>query len=152
MRGMVDPAGERIIFNRSAATTKPSQEAPASVRHDFELNWAARLLLNYHCPRSQLSARHQVTDFDLDQITASQFAVDRKIKQRPVSKSVLAIQMKPNSPYLSRFQRTLGPDLSAGIPRWTRRRIIEFRPSHNHSPVAQMAMGETFEADEANCR
>jgi len=126
MGRVVDSAGKRIILGQSAAMLEPCQKAPASVRHDFELNGSARLLLNYHCPRSQLSTRHQVADLDLHQITAPQFAVDRKIKQRPISKSVFAIEMKANGPNLSWLQRALCSNLPAGIPRGTWYRIVKF--------------------------
>lgn len=58
MGRVVDAAGERIVLDRSAPTLEPRQEAAARVGHDFELNWPARLLLNYDCPRSQFSTRH----------------------------------------------------------------------------------------------
>jgi hypothetical protein len=90
------------------------------------LNRSARLLLNYDCPRSQRSTCHQVADLDLHQITAPQFAVDRKIEQRPVSKSVLAIEMKANGPDLTWFQWALCSNLPAGIPRRTWYRIVKF--------------------------
>src|SRR3546814_11164739 len=60
MSGVVDPAGERKILDRSAAPLKPCQEAPASIRHDFELNRPIGLLLDHHRPRSQLTAGYKV--------------------------------------------------------------------------------------------
>ena len=103
MGGVVDPAGERKILDRFTTPLEPCQEAPASIRHDFELNWSIGLLLDHHRPRSQLTAGDKVAYLNLHQIAASQFAVDRKIEKRAVSKSMLAIQMKANCPYLSWF-------------------------------------------------
>jgi hypothetical protein len=103
MSGVIDAARERIVLNRSAAPFEPSEEAPPSIRHDFELNWSTSLLLDYHRPCSQLTAGDKVADLNLHQIAASQFAVDRKIEKRPISKPMLSIQMKANCPYLPWF-------------------------------------------------
>jgi hypothetical protein len=67
------------------------------------LNWSTCLLLDDHRPGSQLTAGDKIADPDLHQIAASQFAVYRKIEKRPVSKPMLAIQMKANCPYLPWF-------------------------------------------------
>lgn len=95
----IDAARERVVLDRSATTLKPSEEAPACIRHGFELNWPTGLLLDHHGPRSQLTAG-KVADPDLHQIATSRFAVDRKIEKRPVSKPMLSIQVKANSPNL----------------------------------------------------
>ena len=54
-------------------------------------------------PVSQLTGVDLVADPDLHQIAASQFAVDRKIEKCPVSKPMLSIQVKANSPNLPWF-------------------------------------------------
>jgi len=97
MSAVVDPAGERIVLYRSAATFEPSEEAAASIRHDFELDWSTGLLLNHHCSRSQLTAGDKVTNPDLHKIAASQFAVDRKIEKRPVAKSLRQAVHSPDN-------------------------------------------------------
>jgi len=103
MRRVIDAARERIVLDRSTAPLKPCQEASTSIRHDLELNWSTGLLLNHHRPCSQLTAGDKVADFDLHQIAASQLAVDRKIEKCPVSKPMLSIQVKANSPNLPWF-------------------------------------------------
>jgi hypothetical protein len=67
------------------------------------LNWSIGLLLDHHCPRSQLTAGDEIADLDLHKIAASQLAVDCEIEQRPVSKPVLSIQVEANCPYLPWF-------------------------------------------------
>ncbi len=61
--------------------------------------------------------RDQVSDPYPDDITAPQFAVDRKVEHGAVAHPPLAIQPKPNGPDLLRFQRLLGAYHPPGIPR-----------------------------------
>ena len=49
---------------------------------------------------TNVGARDDIADFDLDQIAAAQLAIDRQIKQCLVPKATFAIKMKANCPYL----------------------------------------------------
>jgi len=50
-----------------------------------------------------LATNYKISDLDFDDVTRSQLAVNCKIEQRAVSKSSLAMQVKPDRPYLLRL-------------------------------------------------
>ncbi len=82
---VVDPTWECIIVNGAAAKLKPSDQASSYIGCELELHGPSGLLLHDNRPRSNLGTRYNVSDFDLDQVTTAQFAIDRKIEQRTVS-------------------------------------------------------------------
>ncbi len=81
---MIDAAWEGVIIDRSAASLQPCQQARACCFHKFELHWPLRLTLHHDRAGTNTSARHEVADLHLHDVTATQLAVDGKIKQGPV--------------------------------------------------------------------
>jgi hypothetical protein len=56
------------------------------------LDRPAGLQLSYDGSLADATTAHKITDPDLDQITAAQLTVDRKIEQSPISEPVLLLQ------------------------------------------------------------
>ena len=96
-----------IIVHRAAAPIQPSQQSCPSVRQQLELNGTSCFLLHHDRPRSDLSAADNVTDLHLHQVTASKLAIDRKIKQRPISQAAALIEVETDLPDLLWFQSPL---------------------------------------------
>jgi hypothetical protein len=64
------------------------------------LDWSLCLLLDDHSAISNATTGHEVTDANFDEIAAAKFAVDRKVKQRPISQPMLAIEHEADLPNL----------------------------------------------------
>lgn len=82
---VIDPAWKDEIVKHTAATFKPSEDAVAGVLEEFELNGPAGPLLDDDCARPHPASADEITDLDLDDVTASQLAVDREIEHRAVA-------------------------------------------------------------------
>ncbi len=61
-------------------------------------------------------SRDEGADFDLDEITAAELAVDGEIEQRAISHAPLPVKEEAYRPNLALLQRLLDADLSAGVP------------------------------------
>jgi hypothetical protein len=80
------------------------------------LNWPAGLLLDNRRAVTDLAAARNVTNPELDEITATQLAIDRQIKQRSISHALVFIQIEPNSPDISRLERAFRSHILSSIP------------------------------------
>jgi hypothetical protein len=85
MPHVVDPARENEVLMLSASAANPGAETLARIRHDFELHWLARLLLYHRRAISNCGSTKEISDLHLDEVAATKLAVDRQIKERPVS-------------------------------------------------------------------
>ncbi|EGG74495.1 hypothetical protein SXCC_04874 [Gluconacetobacter sp. SXCC-1] len=65
---------------------------------------------------THLTAGNDVADTKTDKITASEFAVESKIKQRSVSDTLFVPEPEPNSPDMLFFERRLGANHFSCIP------------------------------------
>ena len=131
----MDPAWEHEVINRAAAPQQPCCEARARVRGDLKLHRSSGLPLDDHCAVADFRSGHEVTDLELHQIAAPQFAVDRKVEQGAVTKPLLAVKEEPDRPNLLLGERPLGANGSAGIPRDSiLHRRVEVRVGHHLSP------------------
>ena len=72
--------------------------------------------MNDHRLGANIMAGHQCTDLKLDQVATAQFAADGQIEQRSVTHTALPIQEEPDCPNLSHLERSLGADLTTGVP------------------------------------
>jgi hypothetical protein len=63
-----------------------------------------------------LATADDVTNLELDEITATQLAVDRQIEQRSIAKALMFVEIKPNSPDIARLERALGPNILSCVP------------------------------------
>ena len=66
--------------------------------------------------RPNRTADHEVADLHLDDVAATQLAVDRKIEPGSVSEAPVVIRAEPNGPDLLRLQRAFRAELPAGVP------------------------------------
>ena len=82
---MVRPAWEGVVVDGSVPAFKPSLEAGASRFEQLELDRPARLLLHDRRSRPHPAAADQFADPDFHDVTTTQFAVDRKVEERPVA-------------------------------------------------------------------
>ena len=113
---IVDPAWEDEIEDRAATALQPFLQAPACLRHDLELNWPAGLLLDNRRAVADLAAADDVTDPELNEITAAQLAVDRKIEQCAITQAFMFVEKEANGPNISRFERALWADILSCVP------------------------------------
>ena len=91
MIGVVDPTGKGIVINCSSPSLKPGKQACPDLGRDLELYWTSSLLLNDHGTSSNFLACHEGPNFDLNEIAASELAIDGEIEQRAVSHSPLSV-------------------------------------------------------------
>lgn len=95
--------GEHIVIHSAAAPLQPGQQARARIAHQFELHRFAHLALNDDRPVPDLTADYQVADLYRDDVAATQFAVDRQIKQGAIAHTAVLIEKKADGPHLSRL-------------------------------------------------
>lgn len=82
-------------------------------------------MLNDHRSRPDITARYEVADPDLHEITRAGLVIDRQLEQAGVPLPVFAMEEKPDGPDFILRQRPLGADSLAGMPgspplhRWT---------------------------------
>lgn len=87
-----DPTAEQILVRMWLVLKQQCTNRLARVFGDLELDGSARLLLDDSGSRFYVSAGGDIADFEPDQITASQLAVDREVEQRKISD--IAIEFK----------------------------------------------------------
>jgi len=80
MGEIIDTAWKHEVMDRSPSPIKPCREALACFGYDLELHGTPSLLLDDRRAITKYTCTHQVTNPDLDQITAAQFAVDGQIE------------------------------------------------------------------------
>lgn len=85
MISMIDSARKCEVIYGVASSLKPREQTCPDLRRNLELYGTSGFLLDDHCSCSDLMARDESSDLDLNEIAASQLAVDREIKQRSVS-------------------------------------------------------------------
>ncbi len=71
----------------------------------LKLNRAMGLLLHERSSRQDTGTQRNIPDMQLHQITAAEFAINRKVEQREVSDSMSKLQSNPDSPNFLQFQR-----------------------------------------------
>jgi hypothetical protein len=114
--GWITAAGKDEIIERPAPPFQPSEEARARRLNDLELNGLAGLLLDDDRAWRRGATTDDIADFQLHQIAAAQFSVDREVEQRAISQSLFMVEVKPDRPDLFHFKRTLGANEATGIP------------------------------------
>jgi DNA polymerase III epsilon subunit-like protein len=77
---IIDPAWEYEVADRSAAPIKPRLRTRSCLGHDLELHRSASLSLDDSGAITKRTYAHQVTYPDLDQIAATQLAVDSQVE------------------------------------------------------------------------
>jgi hypothetical protein len=92
----IHQARRRVVPASSADST--------GIRRKFELHRSTGLLLDNDSSGADLPTDYDITDLDLYDIAAAQFAIDSEIKQSPISCPPMLIEKEPNCPHLTRFE------------------------------------------------
>ena len=119
MAAAINPTWENIIVHSAAPPLEPSQQAGPGVGEQFELHRPARFLLHHQGARADLPATDNVADFHLDEVAATQLAVDPEVEQCPISNAAALIEEEADLPYLLRLQRALCADSAPSVPELT---------------------------------
>lgn len=85
MIGVVAPTGKGIVIDCSSPPLKPGKQACPDLGRNLKLYRTSSLLLNDHGTSSNFLACDEGANFDLNEIAASELAVDSEIEQRTVS-------------------------------------------------------------------
>jgi hypothetical protein len=105
---VVDPAREHEVIERATPALQPRQEAGASGFEQFELHGPPRLLLDDDGTGADLAATDEFAGPQLDDVTAAQLTVDRKVEEGAVADPMLLIEPEPDGPDLLGFESALG--------------------------------------------
>lgn len=100
-----------------AESRHPGRQRIAGLLRDPELNGALALLLEDLCATLDTSGLANVTDAQLDEIAATEFAVDGAVKQCQVSDIGSHLQVDANGPNVLELQRHLLANEFALVPR-----------------------------------
>ena len=112
-----DSAWEHKVVDGSSAPIEPSGETFPRFCHDFELHRSTGLLLDDGRAVAKSTRAHQVAYLDLDEIAASQLAIDGQIEQRSVAQAPMFIEIEADRPNIPQFQGSLWTHVLPGIPR-----------------------------------
>jgi hypothetical protein len=82
---------------------KPCFEALPRLGHDFKLHGSTGLLLDDSRAIAERSATHQVTNFELYEIAAAEFALDGAIEQRAVAQAPMFVEIEADRPDVARL-------------------------------------------------
>lgn len=118
---MINPTRKNIIVHCAAPALKPCQKTGPGVRQQFKLYWSACFLLHHDCPRSDLPAADDVTNFHLHKVATTELTVDRKVEQRSIPQAAMLIKEESDLPNMLGFQRSLRSDCAPRIPNLPRR-------------------------------
>ena len=105
---VVDSAREDEIEDSTAAALQPRLQALTCFCHDFELNRPAGLLLRNRRTASGVAPADDITNPELDEITATQLAVDREVEQCSIAQALVFVEVKANGPDVARTERAFG--------------------------------------------
>jgi len=73
--GVIDPARERIIYDRAATPFEPTDKAGSHIARDLELDGTTGLLLNDACSGPDFRSGDHIANPDLDQVASCALAV-----------------------------------------------------------------------------
>jgi hypothetical protein len=89
--------------------TRPSEQAAANLVKESERNWLPGLLLDNGRAVLDSSVCNQLADLQLDQIAASEFAIDRQIEHGQIANSSLVLEMMADGQQMPGLEGGLGP-------------------------------------------
>ncbi len=87
----INSAREDKVLDVTSSAFESSEQAGPGVCRNLKLHWAICLPLSNCCSPSALWTTYQIADLQLDEITASQLAINRQIKQGSISNALLEI-------------------------------------------------------------
>ncbi|MEY9560100.1 hypothetical protein ABIA23_005482 [Sinorhizobium fredii] len=116
MRQCVHAAGKQVIPFPEPATSNPCSDSVPRLIGEFELHGSAGLLLDDDRPVANPSGNCNTGNWDRDEITSSQFAVDREIEQRQVAYRTRHLEAGSDGQDLFRLQWRLLTDNAPRVP------------------------------------
>src|SRR3546814_5028454 len=116
MPNVIDAARKDEIFDRPSPSLEPGEQALSDFGHQLKLNGPPRLLLDDRRPVADAAACDNVADLHLDDIAATQLAVDREIEHRAVAQSAMFVEEKADGPNVTRLERSFGANHCSCIP------------------------------------
>jgi hypothetical protein len=91
-------AGEHPVATICGPTLQPARNGLPSLVSDFELDWAPGLLLEHDGSMPYRPGRNHIANAQGHNVTASQLAVYRQIKQCQVANPSLNLEANPDAP------------------------------------------------------
>src|SRR3989337_9842 len=101
---VLQPTWEQVLFRLQIGLGNPCGDRISSILRQLKLHWPLRLSLNNYCPRHHLVAVSNIPDPQIDQVTASQFAVDGQVKHCQVTDTFAELQITTNGPDVLQLQ------------------------------------------------
>jgi len=117
VRRGVQPAWKEEPAARHGGRGDPLENGLSGVLGHFELDGSSGLALDDRYAVADGAAHHEVTDFEADEVTAAQLAVDRQIEEGQVAKIARDFESCTNGPNLSWQERAFLTDQTAPVPR-----------------------------------
>jgi len=74
----------------------------------LELHWATCLSLEDHHSAFDAAGRHEISDFEADEVTPSQLAVERQVEEREVARLAGDLEPYSDAPDVNGLKRQLG--------------------------------------------
>ncbi len=96
---------------------EPASHSLAGLLGDLELNGSASLPLHDRGSRSHPPIEGHIIDPQRDQVIGAQLAVESEVEQSQIPDAVGNLEPDPNGPDLLSFQRRLGSNQLAPVPR-----------------------------------
>lgn len=116
MARAVNATWKSIIVDGAATPLQPRKQAGADVRRELELDGPAGLLLDDNRPGSDLGTGNDIAYPDLNEISATQLAIESEIEKRPIANPCFAIEEKPHRPNLLLREWSFGTDHLSCVP------------------------------------
>src|SRR5262252_6521438 len=101
---------EQVLSTSAADLRQPVLNRRSGLLGDFELNRSPRLLLDHGAAVSAPATDADVIDFQADEITVAELAIDRKVEQREVAFEAFQLKPDPNCPDIFRLERAFLAD------------------------------------------
>ena len=117
MIGAVRAAWEHVILQPAPTMGRPGDQALPRLFGKLELHRLVGLLLNDRGAVPSRGVYHELTNAELNQVTAAQLAIDGKVKHSKVANPRLPLEVEADRPDLLRFQRWFRPDKGSLVPR-----------------------------------
>src|SRR4051812_24074950 len=94
----------------------PPLQSVAGRRRDLELNWALGFVLHHHGTSRHLVAMTEVPNFEADEVTAAQLAIDTQVEQSKLAHPTFHLKADAKCPDVLELERCFLADDLALVP------------------------------------
>jgi len=116
MRRLRQATGEQIVLRRQICHLDPCRDGRPGRLGQFELHRTLGFSLHDHRTGQYLVAMRHVPNMQIQQIAATQLAVDRQVEQGQVASLVLILEVDSDGPDVLGFEWWLLADQLAFVP------------------------------------